>query len=168
MKKNTVQLFWLVLLAATLVLSSLACAFSGNLREGTVDITLDEDMLNRMLREDNKASDDGADLLKDITAVDMQDGIIRVIGVYDTPAGEEAEGSYDVATYAENGELRAELVAVNMEGVSMDDPRIERVNAELTRELAETAAENRGEVEFTNVEVTEDGLKISLKLNLQR
>jgi hypothetical protein len=157
---------WVTIVALILVFANLACSFSGSLNsnEGlTVNIELQESDLNSILERSNSRIDDEDALLKDVDQVDFQDGLVRVFGTYDLD-GVSGEGSYDVAVSAEDGALVAEIVGVDIEGVSLDDPRIERINEELSRELAESAQESQGEVEFTNVEVTDDVMKLSVRI----
>jgi hypothetical protein len=63
--------------------------------------------------------------------------------------------------------LEAEIIAVSIAGVDLDDERIVRVNEELTRAFAQAASET-DEVEFTSVTITEDKLTLVVKVTPSR
>jgi len=162
--------YGIILVAAVLVLSSMACGLSGikinnNIAEVTVD--LQEDQLNKWFQSDNIEVDSDDEFLDKITAVDLHDGYITIKGTYRDSNGSEATGSYDVALSAEDGELMAEIISIDIDGLDLQDSRVQRVNRSLARELAQAAAENRDEVKFKEVSLTEESAKFVLSFRLE-
>ena len=155
-----------LLVLSMLVLSTLACSFSGvTLGKGNAEVTvnLQEKGINELLQ--NTTNHIGAEdiLLSEITRVDLQNGMIRVFGIYTKPDGSDAEGSYDLALSAENGRIKAQITGADIEGVSLGDARVQRVNDELQKGLEESYQDSHGEVEFQSIQVTEDAVKFVIK-----
>lgn len=170
MKLQTKNFPMILAVVAMLAMSSLACSFSTfDFRSGNanVDLTLHEDEINHLLAESDNHSQDNDVLFKQVTSVDLSNDFVRVYGVYDTPNGKEATGSYDVDLRAENGELKAEIIGVDVKGASLSDPRIQHVNDELAESLSRSARESSGEVEFQSVEITDDALNMQVKVKWQ-
>jgi hypothetical protein len=150
---------------AMLLLSSLACSFSGTTigADGTeINVSLKENAINKLLENSNTRLDDNDTLMKRITRVELHDGFLRVFGDYDRPGKGEASGSYDVTFRAEDGALKGEITGVDIEGASLSDARVERLNDELTDALASSARESKGEVEFKSVSITEEALNMQV------
>jgi hypothetical protein len=157
----------MVALVLAMILAGLACSFSGRIDSANnlvVNVELKESDINRLLERNSERLDKDA-ILRKITKVDLQEGLIRVFGTYEKE-GVTLEGSYDLEMKAENGQLMVEIVGVDIEGVELSDERIQRMNDELSKDLAESARESHDEVEFTKVEVTEEAVKISLKVKI--
>lgn len=161
----------LILFLAALLLTSVACSFSSiQLENGKakVTITLNEQQINDLLDSSNNNSqvESRAVLLKDITSVDMQEGILRVYGTYEAPDGREVEGSYDVAISAEDKQLHVQIMDVDIEGVDINDPRIEEANRQIESDLATSYRESNGEVEYESVEITDDAMTMVVQARL--
>ncbi|GEM_PF-1633418 len=166
MKKSAMLLGVFVLILA---LSSVACAFGGVQMDGntmSVTIELNEAQVNQMLSQPD-ANVSSNVLLDEITSVDMQDEVIKVFGRYTKEDGTQAEGSYEVTFYDENGELKAEIVAVDIEGYSIDDPRVAEINNRMAEELAKSASESQGEVRFTDVQIADGKLKMTVEVQMK-
>ena len=170
MKLQNKNLPMILAVVAMLAMGSLACSFSTfDFRSGdaNIDLTLQEVEINTLLSESENHVDESDILLKQVTSVDLQDGFVRVFGTYDQSNGKEATGSYDVDLRAVNGELKAEIIGVDVEGANLDDPRIQHVNDELAESLARTARESNGEVEFQSVVITDDALNMQVTVKWQ-
>jgi hypothetical protein len=166
---QTPLLLTLALLAA-LLLPALACSLGGvtiGKDSATVDVTLKQDQVNELLKNEQATSSDPDRLLDKITSVEMHDGYMRIFGTGKTPAGDEVEGSFDVSLGAENDVLQVKIIAVDMPGVDMSDPRIEKTNTELEKELTESVTESNGEVQFKEASVTEGALNLKVQVNYQ-
>ena len=153
-------LFILMMLIVSLSCSLMNVGLSG---EGTqITIELKEDDINRLLQQRYTHQSDA--LFSEINEVDIQDGLIRVSGDAKKADGSMVSGSYDAVLKAENGALKAEIIAVAIEGVSIDDPKVLQTNQELADELGKAAAESQGVYEFESVSLGNDVLKIVIKI----
>jgi hypothetical protein len=167
MKMNTRHLPAILAVLAMLLLSSLACSFSSDaFQKGSadIDIALKESDINTLLQNSRNDIHDEDALLKRITQVELHDGFVRVFGDYDRPDGSTASGSYDATFRAEDGALKAEIIAVDLENISLSDERVQRINQELAESLERSARESKGEVEFKTVDVTEDAMSMKVKV----
>jgi len=146
-----------------MVTMSCSLANVGLSGEGTtITVELKEDDINRILQEGNAHADDA--LFSEITSVDIQDGFMRIFGNAKKSDGSAVSGSYDAVMKAENGALKAEITAVNVEGVSMDDPKVLRANQEIADGLGKAAAESQGVYEFETVSLGNDVMKLVIKI----
>ncbi len=158
----------IVLMALAMLLATLACSFTGSLNTGkdlNVNVSLKESDINHILENSTSKLDQKDDLLDKIDHVDLKDGVIQVFGTYERD-GATKEGSYNVSLSAENGQLMAKIVEVNIEGITLDSSQVTKINDELSKDLSQAASENQGKVEFTKVEVTDDAVNISVKVIL--
>ena len=165
MKKQT-RFIGILVALAILVLASVACSFSAvdvSKDGATISVGLEEDDLNRMLKESNDKVEDKDVILREITEVDMHDGFLRIFGTYEKPDGRDAEGSYDVKFDTRDGKLYAEIIGVDIEGVEMGDARIQHLNEEMANALDKSARESKGEVEYESVKVTDEEFSIVVK-----
>ena len=126
----------------------------------SITVSLDEARINDLIRE-SPATTDRDGLLTEITSIDMMDGLIRVSGVHVRSDGTRLNGSYDFNLSASDGRLAARVVAVSIEGFSMDDARIARINTELADAFGRAASESPN-VHFDSVIIGNSEMKISL------
>jgi hypothetical protein len=158
----------MVLFIVTLMTAmiSIACIFSGLTVGGKknleLTVTLREDIINRLLRHSFTEQDED-NLLKNITSVDMQADLIRIFGTYTHAEGSEVPGSADLTFSAKDGKLHAEIIAVDINGLDVNHPRVSRINDVLEREIGEAASDS-DEVEFVSIEITEDSLELIIKV----
>lgn len=165
-------------LLALMALTTLACSFSGagvSKLSPVVDISLTEDMLGwaEGAADFHNAGPSGGwyfpfhndgeweELLDEVTRIEMHDGYLRFVGSKDREAG-----SFDLSLGAENGALKAEVVAVNIPGIELSSPVVVEANRELERALTEVAADLQGEVIFKEVEVKEGSWKMKVQVDL--
>ncbi len=154
----------LILLAVTL--TSLGCGPISNIsRQGaTIDVSLTEERVDGLLRRAEVMVDESGDaMLQQITEIDFRDGVIHVEGTYDAN-GQTQSGSVDLQMSAVDGQLNVQLVNVDIAGVN--PAQIERANQELAREFA--AAAEQGDVQFTDVTVTDDELQMTIRISFQQ
>ena len=145
---------------------SMACIFSGinigNTTDLELTVTLKEDIINRLLRYSFSEQDED-NLLDDITSIDMQADLIRIYGTYTHADGSEVPGSADMTFSVKDGKLHAEIIAVDINGLDANHPRVTRINDVLEREVGKAASDS-DEVEFVSVEITEDSLEFIIKV----
>lgn len=167
---NKTKLVILAFLAVTL-LTTMACGFGGisfSKGKATIDVTLTQDQVNKMIQQSNQnveVSDDR--LMEEIDRVEFHDGFIRVFGVDKKTNGTWDEGSIDFAVSAENDALKVKIIAVDLPGVTLDDPRIVNANQQIADAMTQSVNETNGEVLFKEVSVTETGLKLKLEVKLK-
>ena len=159
MNKHTQTRTKLVFLLVPLTLAVLTLACGGS---ATIPITLTESDVNTLIQNSTVTS--GPDeLLVNVSSVDMQDGFIRINGDYEREDGTTVSGSCDLSMEVQNGMLKAEIIAVDIAGVDLDDARITRINEEMTEAFSQ-AASDTDKVEFTSVTITEDKLTFAIKV----
>jgi hypothetical protein len=163
---------YIAALLSIFVLTSLACSFGSlNIDNGsaTVDLTFDEDQVNRWLSEanDHENQNDRDDVMDQITRVEMHDGFIRAFG-YREEGGRKVEGSFDATVKVEDDILYVVIVDVDMEGVDMSDPRIERANREMQEGLTKSVTDSNGEVRYREASITEEELHLQVQVDFQR
>jgi len=158
------------LFIAALALTSLACS-SNPVRispihispiSPTIDITLPQSLFDRASQKtDFHVGGTFEDLLDRITSVELHDGYIRFIGENDS-----AEGSFDLSLTAEDGMLKAEVIAVDIPGFELGDEVVTEVNQELEEAFTSMVADSHGEVVFKEVTVVEGGLRLKIQVNI--
>jgi hypothetical protein len=165
-------------LLALIALTSVACSFSGagmSQPSPVVDITLTEDMLgwasgNADFQLDGPSGgwyipfhNDGPseELLDEVTRIEMHDGYLRFVGRKDREAG-----SFDLSLGAEDGALKAEIVAVDIPGIELSSPVVVEANRELESELTEMVADSQGDIMFKEVEVKEGSWRMKVQVDL--
>jgi len=151
-------------------LTSLACAIGGiniGKNSATIDVTLNQDQINQLLSNATVQADTSSDnsLLDKITSVEMHDGFIRTFGTKTQPDGTELSGSYDVSFGVENGALKVKIIAVDLPGVDLNDPRIVRANQEMEKGFTEMVTESNGDVLFKEAIVKDGVLKLTIQVN---
>ena len=164
-------LFTAVLLIVIMFVST-ACLFTGISLSGnsaTVTITLKQDQVNTVFNNIIDKNDSSSDvLLTKITGIEFHDGFIRVLGTASAPDGSDVAGSYDVSFTAANNLLQVKIIAVNISGITLDDPRIADANANIAKSLADSVAKSNGDVLYKAASVTAaDGLKLTVQVNFQ-
>ncbi len=148
-----------LLVPLSLIVLTLACGGSA-----TIVVPLTESDVNQIIQNTTITSGPD-DLLVEVSSVDMQEGFIRIHGTYEREDGTSVPGSCDLSLTTQDGALKAEIVAVSIAGIDLQDERITRINDELTKAFAAAAsASDSGEVEFTSVTITEDKLTLAIKV----
>jgi hypothetical protein len=169
-RSNKIPVHIVAVLLAVLVLVSLACTIGGltlGKNSATIDINLTQDQVNAIFQ---KAAANNADssneLLNNVTGAELHDGFIRLLGTAKAPDGSEVNGSVDTRLTAQNDALNAQIIAVNIPGVDMTDPRIVKMNQQMADALSKSVTESNGEVLFKEAAVTEGNLHLKIQVNL--
>ncbi len=160
----------LVLFLLVMAMLATACGSSITVDETSVEITvpLSESAVNRLLRHSFVEQDDDS-LLDDITSIDMQPGLIRMFGTYTHSDGSTVPGSADLTMSAKDGRLNAEITAVDIAGLDVGHPRVTHINDVMAEAFAEEASDDvitigNDQAEFVSVEITEDGMEITIRV----
>lgn len=170
--KSRKQPLFLFLIALTaLALSSLACSVGGvtlGNNSALVDITLNQDEINQFLDRVEMNPEYSQDRLLDkISSIEMHDGFIRIFGSVTQPDGSEVNGSFDVSFAAENDLLKVQIIAVNVPGIELSDPRIVKANQEITDGLTQSVRDSNGDVQYKEASVKDGVLKMKVQVNFK-
>lgn len=159
-------------LLALIMLTSIACTMGGvtlSKDKVVIQINVTEDQVNAMLqRSDSNLVVSSEALLKKIDSVEFNNEYIRVFGEVQTLDGTTVSGSFDISLKAEDGELKVQIIAVNVPGVDINDPRIVKANRELAKELSQSVRESNGDVLFKEASVSESGLMLTVEVPMQK
>jgi len=155
-------------LLALVALTSLACTFSGvrmRTNSPVIDVTFDQNDIDQLhLNTDAHANHPYDQLLDEITRIELHDGFIRFLGTVVLPDWSEVDGSFDMSLGAENGVLKARIIAVNIPGIDLNDWRVLEINNEWEDDLTQVLVDSHGEVLFKEVVVQEDELRIKVQV----
>jgi len=170
-QSNKIPVLAVAALLAVLVLGSLACSIGGltlNKNAATIDINLTQDQINTIFQKVAAENTDTLNqLLDNITGVELHDGFIRLLGTAKGSDGSEVNGSYDTSFTAENDVLKAQIVAVNVPGVNLTDPRIVQMNQQMADVLSKSVSASNGEVLFKEATVKEGSFHLKIQVNIQ-
>lgn len=163
-------LFALMSLALLAIITS-ACSFHphmlGNVSQ-VVDVAIDEDMLTHSKPTFKFHNHDFWDILDvDMDRLELHNGFIRFLGTKVMPDGSVADCSIDVELGARNGMLTAKIIAVDIPGVAVTDSAVVEINQDMEAHLYLDGFDPTSEVEFQEVEVTEDALRIKILVNVR-
>jgi hypothetical protein len=162
---------FVVMSLAMLALITSACSFvTSGLGEisQAVDITLDEDRFSQSSPNFKVHSHNfWDDLDVDINRLELHDGYLRFLGTWIMPDGSEADCSIDLSLGAENDMLTARIIAVDIPGIELTDPKVLKINQELEAHLSLDGFAPNAEILFKNVEVTEGALRIKVQVNIR-
>ena len=162
---------FVVMSLAMLALVTSACSFLtprlGEISQ-EVDITLDEDLFSQSTPNFTVHGHNfWEDLDVDVDRLELHDGYLRFLGTQILPDGSEADCSIDLILGAENGMLTARIIAVDIPGIELTNPRVVRINQELEAHLSLQDFDPNTDVLFKEVEVTEGALRIKVQVNIK-
>lgn len=108
----------------------------------------------------------GNPLLRD-PHIDLQNGQILVTGEHDKRDGSgRISGDLTVVLSVQNGVLAAQIVDVNIEGVTMTDERIADFNQRLADKLTRRANRENRQISMLSVETSDE--RVVVKFNAKR
>lgn len=152
-------------LVLVLALASTACGMMSVSTEGgelTIEVNISEDQVNRMVGNVLRTGTDKEFLFEDVTSVDLlEPNVIRVFG----EMADGTSGSYDMTIDAADETLQLEVVAVDVPGVTLDDPRVQAANDELAEAFLNNARSD-GEGGVVDAAVVADELVLTIKAPL--
>jgi hypothetical protein len=151
-----------------LAISTTACSINGSsVIPDTVsmDVTIRQAELDWASRdEDSSVGHPCHDLLDELTRVEIHDGFIRYFGIKHFLDGSHVHGSFDLTVRAEDGVLNASVVAIDIPGFDLDDPRVLKVNRELEHQLTDMANQSSDDVYFDDVTLREGEMNFKLQI----
>ena len=161
-------LFALMSLALLAIITS-ACSVQVHKEDisQTVTVTIDEEMLTQSRPTFKVHNHDfWEDLDVNVDRLELHDGYIRFLGTKVMPDGSLVDCSMDVRLGAEDGMLTAKVIAVDIPGVAVTDSSVIEINHDLQAHLHLDDFDPVTDVEFEDVQVTEDALHIKVRVNV--
>jgi hypothetical protein len=132
-----------------------------------VDISLDEDLFSQSAPTFKVHDHDfWEDLDVDVKRLELHDGYLRFLGTRTMPDGSVADCSIDLSLGAENGVLTARIIALDVPGIELTDPRVVEINQEMDPFLSLEGFVAATGVQFKEVEVTEVALRLKIQVNV--
>ena len=158
------------LLILVLSLATAACGIVSYSTEGgelTLSVNMSESQVNRLISSVFTRNDGDNFLFTEISSVDLiEPNVIRLAGT----TADGATGTYDMTIDVIDEVIKLEVVAVDVPGVTMDDPRVQAANDELEQAFLDSAGDNAGSDGepggVTDVVVAGDELTFTIKAPL--
>jgi hypothetical protein len=149
--------------ALALVFASLACTLFGMdfSREGvSLDVQITQEQFNNAAVNLNIG-----DLFTGSYQLDLVPGKVVVSGLLVRPDGKRVDGSVEFALFAENNELKVEILAINAEGLDLNDEQVVSIQQAIADGLSQVfLSQNMIAVEA--VQITEEAIEIQLRGSL--
>lgn len=130
----------------------------------TIDINISEQSINNIIAQAMRENvDRGEDILFDpVTNVEMiEPNIMRIYGTADVN-GQRVDGSYDLQIGAESGALKLAVTAVDVPGVTLEDPRLVRGNKVLSDAFTDQVTTEGGRGPIQSVTIEDGGLHLTI------
>jgi len=128
-----------------------------------VDASLPESVVNSILQKSVVTGDNQNDLLNQIDSVDMKPGLITVTGQRTNPDGTKTPGSFDLSLSAVNGQLKASVSNVKVQGEPVSQATIDQINQRIADDLAKSASSS-DKAEITSVSITDTALQFVITI----
>lgn len=166
MKKSTIML-GVALLAVVLAGCGVGLNIKQDAQGNTVlDVSLPESVVNPILQGavvDNKSGSSSETILDEIDSVDMKPGIITVTGKRTMPDGTKANGTFDLSLTAENGDLKASVANIHIEGTEVTQETVNQINERIASALSKSASSD-DKSEINSVNITDDALQFVITI----
>ena len=149
-----------------LALISAACGVMSVSTEGgelTISVNLNESQANRLIGNVFTSNEGDDFLFTEIASVDLiEPNIMRVSG----STADGVSGTYDLTIDVVDEALKIEVVAVDVPGVTLDDPRVQAANDELAQAFLDSARSDGERGGVADVAVVADELIFTIKAPL--
>lgn len=149
-----------------LALISAACGVMSVSTEGgelTINVNLNESQANRLIGNVFTSNEGDDFLFTEIASVDLiEPNIMRVSG----STADGVSGTYDLTIDVVDEALKIEVVAVDVPGVTLDDPRVQAANDELAQAFLDSARSDGESGGVADVAVVADELIFTIKAPL--
>lgn len=149
-----------------LALISAACGVMSVSTEGgelTINVNLNESQANRLIGNVFTSNDGDDFLFTEIASVDLiEPNIMRVSG----STADGVSGTYDLTIDVVDEAVKIEVVAVDVPGVTLDDPRVQAANDELAQAFLDSARSDGESGGVADVAVVADELIFTIKAPL--
>lgn len=154
-----------VMILALAVISA-ACGVMSVSTEGgelTINVNLNESQANRLIGNVFTSNDGDDFLFTEIASVDLiEPNIMRVSG----STADGVSGTYDLTIDVVDEAVKIEVVAVDVPGVTLDDPRVQAANDELAQAFLDSARSDGERGGVADVAVVADELIFTIKAPL--
>jgi hypothetical protein len=158
--------------AVLLAILLAACGVGLNIKQDAqgntvLDVSLPESVVNPILQGavvDNSGSSNT--ILDEIDSVDMKPGIITVTGKRTLPDGTKANGTFDLSLSTENGQLKASVSNIHIEGTEVTQETLNQINERIASALSKSAS-NDDKSEITSVNITDNALQFVVTIKKQ-
>lgn len=128
----------------------------------TVSVNLGESEVNQMISTILAAN---ANPLLRNPSVDLQNGQIVISGEHERrDGGGLVSGTLTMQISVTSGNVNAQISAVNIEGLTVNDERIAELNRQLAERLAGRARQNNGQATLSAINITNDALQIQITI----
>jgi hypothetical protein len=133
-----------------------------------IDITLDQDLFSQS-QPTFKIHDHNfwEDLDVDVNRLELHDGYLRCLGTRSMRDGSKVDCTIDTSLGAEDGMLAARIIAVDIPGIELTDPKVVKINQELEAHQFLAGFDRNAEVLFKDVQVTEGALRMKVQMNVR-
>lgn len=149
-----------------LALISAACGVMSVSTEGgelTINVNLNESQANRLIGNVFTSNEGDDFLFTEIASVDLiEPNIMRVSG----STADGVSGTYDLTIDVVDEAVKIEVVAVDVPGVTLDDPRVQAANDELAQAFLDSARSDGESGGVADVAVVADELIFTIKAPL--
>ena len=154
-----------VMILALAVISA-ACGVMSVSTEGgelTISVNLNESQANRLIGNVFTSNEGDDFLFTEIASVDLiEPNIMRVSG----STADGVSGTYDLTIDVVDEAIKIEVVAVDVPGVTLDDPRVQAANEELAQAFLDSARSDGESGGVADVAVVADELIFTIKAPL--
>lgn len=154
-----------VMILALAVISA-ACGVMSVSTEGgelTISVNLNESQANRLIGNVFTSNEGDDFLFTEIASVDLiEPNIMRVSG----STADGVSGTYDLTIDVVDEAVKIEVVAVDVPGVTLDDPRVQAANDELAQAFLDSARSDGERGGVADVAVVADELIFTIKAPL--
>lgn len=163
------EMLYRLILIAILGLSLVACNRDVSIRPNgdgtaTIVVSLSEQEVNTIV---TSALNNASNPILENATIDLQNGRIVVNGDYNRQNGQgTVAGSLTLAISASNGNIQAEITAVDIDGWNASDERIEQFNANLENRLSSRASQNNSGATLDSISITEDAMEIAIRVSI--
>ena len=154
-----------VMILALAVISA-ACGVMSVSTEGgelTINVNLNESQANRLIGNVFTSNEGDDFLFTEIASVDLiEPNIMRVSG----STADGVSGTYDLTIDVVDEAVKIEVVAVDVPGVTLDDPRVQAANDELAQAFLDSARSDGERGGVADVAVVADEMIFTIKAQL--
>jgi ribosomal 50S subunit-recycling heat shock protein len=151
-------------IVVAVLFAGLACSLGGiNFRDDGVQVTMSisEEQLNN-----GEFRLNAGDLFSGAYQIDLQPGKIVITGTLVQPNGTEVAGNAEIGISAANGSLQVTILAVNAQGISLNDDRVQQIQDAVTQAISQAFSEQEL-VFIESIVITDQNMDITVRVKLQ-
>ena len=106
-------------------------------------------------------------LLDSVNRVELYDGYLRFVGFRLQSDGSWVHGTVDLYLGAEDDRLVARVIAVDIPGITIEDPVVVEINREIKMEFDRAMFSSDADVLFKEVQVTDEELHLKIQVTVR-